>query len=111
MTGRATGLGARALGICFVAALLTGCNWLTASHPSQLRQGLVVRCQQNKALLYVNERLVGTVDVKNGTRLGLKPGSYRVAVKRAGFFSRYLDLHVRKDEYRTVRVDLKPELD
>jgi len=101
----------RAPAICLVVVLLAGCNWLTVTHPSLLRQGVVVRCKQPKALLYVNEKLVGTVDSKNGTRLGLKPGPYRVAVKRAGFFSRYLDLHVRKDEFRTVHVDLKPELD
>ena len=80
----------------------SGCNWLTPGGPKELRQGVVVRCNQPKATLYINERIVGTLSRPKGLRVGLPPGTYRMAVRLPGYFTRYLDLKVKKDAYRKV---------
>lgn len=101
-----------------LAAVLTlglgassGCNWLTPGGPKELRQGVLVKCNHPKATLYINERIVGTLSRPKGLRVGLTPGTYRMAVRLPGYFTRYLDLKVKKNEYLKVTVLLRRELD
>lgn len=88
-----------------------GCNWLTPGGPKGLRQGVVVKCNHPKATLYLNERIVGTLSRPQGLRVGLPPGTYRLVVRLPGYFTRYLDLKVKKDEYQKVTVRMRRELD
>ena len=89
-----------------------GCNWLTGmNHPRQMRQGLLIRCNTPKAVLYIDEQMVSTLGDTQPTRLGMKPGTYRVVVKRVGYFDRYFDVRVRKDTYTRLTVTLVPELE
>ena len=88
------------------ASALAGCDWTV-----QRRQGLVVRCNRPKALLYINEKLVGAVGDKRPVRIWLNPGRYRIAVKRTGFFTRYVNVHVKREQFLRLNVVLRPELD
>lgn len=88
-----------------------GCNWMTSGGPKQLRQGLVVKCNQPKATLYIDERIVGSLNRPKGLRVGLSPGTYRMAVRLPGYFTRYLDVKVGPDKYQRVTVHLRRELD
>jgi hypothetical protein len=90
---------------------LAGCNWMTSGTPKALRQGIVVKCNQPKATLFIDERIVGTLDRAQGLRVGLPPNTYRVAVRLPGYFTRYLDVKVRPDEYQRLVVRLRRELD
>jgi len=88
-----------------------GCNWMASRGPKQLRQGLVVRCNQPKATLYIDERIVGALSRPKGLRVGLSPGKYRIAVRLPGYFTRYLDVKVGPDKYQRLTVLLRRELD
>jgi hypothetical protein len=90
---------------------LAGCNWMTSGGPKALRQGIVVTCNQPKATLFIDERIVGTLDRAQGLRVGLAPQTYRLAVRLPGYFTRYLDVKVRPDEYQRLVVRLRRELD
>ena len=98
-------------GLALCLGCLAGCNWLTPGGTKELRQGLLVKCNQPKATLYINERIVGTLSRPRGLRVGLVPGTYRMVVRHQGYFTRYLDVKVRPDKYQTVTVRLRRELD
>ncbi len=88
-----------------------GCNWMTSGAPKGLRQGIVIKCNQPKATLYINERIVGTLSRPKGLRVGLAPGSYRLVVRLPGYFTRYLQVKISEDKYQKVTVSMRRELD
>ena len=106
----------RMTGLVFAGALwclttTAGCNWMTSGAPKGLRQGVVIKCNEPKATLYINERIVGTLSRPKGLRVGLSPGPYRLAVRLPGYFTRYMDVKITKDEYQRLTVLMRRELD
>ncbi len=99
------------VGLALCLGGIAGCNWMTSGGPKQLRQGIVVKCNHPKATLSINERIVGTLNRPQGLRVGLSPGTYRLVVRLPGYFTRYVDLKVRADEYQKMTVMLRRELD
>ncbi len=110
MRSAVMGLGwAAATGIWILVAA-AGCNWMAARPAPNMRQGLVVRCNK-PATLFLNERMVGTLSRPKGMRVGLPPGSYRLVLRLPGYFTRYLDVKVKKDRYKVLTVLMRRELD
>jgi PEGA domain len=103
--------GGLALGLGLGLGMSAGCNWMTSGGPKQLRQGVLVKCNHPKATLYINERIVGSLNRPKGLRVGLTPGTYRMVVRLPGYFTRYVNLKVRADEYQKMTVLLRRELD
>lgn len=104
-------LGLLAVGLALCLGCFAGCNWMTTGAPRGLRQGVLVKCNQPKATLYIDERVVGALNRPEGLRVGLAPGLYRMVVRLPGYFTRYLDVKVTRDEYQRVTVLLRRELD
>jgi len=99
------------LGLALSLGSSAGCNWMTSGGPKQLRQGVLIKCNHPKATLYINERIVGTLSRPKGLQVGLNPGTYRLVVRLPGYFTRYVDVSVRADEYQKMTVVLRRELD
>ena len=90
---------------------LAGCNWLTGTRrPRVPKQGIVLQCNVPDAVVYINEEAVGRVADLQG-KVALYPGTYRMTVRRTGYFTRYLVVRVAKRGFRPVKITLHPELD
>lgn len=99
------------VGMTFCLGCFAGCNWMTSGPPKGLRQGVLIKCNQPKATLYIDERIVGTLNRPKGLRVGLAPGTYRVVVRLPGYFTRFMNVKVGRDEYQKLTILLRRELD
>ena len=91
---------------------LPACNWLTGTRrPKRPDQGVILRVNRHKAALFVNDEPVTLLSGREPNVIGLAPGRYRLAVKKAGFFTRYFDVQVRRKAFARLTVQLHPELD
>ena len=105
-------LAAILLGLLLGLAAGAGCNWLTGPHhPARPKQGLVVQVNRHLAVLLVNDKPMARLSARMQNVIGLAPGTYRVAVRKAGFFTRYFDVTVRKGAFVHLDVRLPAELD
>lgn len=99
------------VGLTLCLGGFSGCNWMTSGAPKGLRQGVLIKCNQPKATLYIDERIVGALNRPKGLRVGLAPGTYRVVVRLPGYFTRYMNVKVSRDKYQTLTIGLRRELD
>ncbi len=91
---------------------LPACNWLTGTRkPRRPDQGVIIRVNRHKAALFVNDEPVTLLSAREPNVIGLAPGHYRIAVKKAGFFTRYFDVQVKRKAFARLAVQLQPELD
>jgi hypothetical protein len=89
-----------------------GCNWLTGTRkPPKPKQGVIIKVNRHRAALYINEEPVTLLSSRKPNVVGLAPGRYRIAIKKAGFFARYYDVSVRRDAFAKLQVKLHPELE
>lgn len=108
---RTLGAGALIVGALFAGALL-GCNWLTGGRRADdPRQGIILKVDRHKAALYLNDQAITLLSSAKPNVIGLEPGTYRVAVKKAGYFTRYFDVRVVPEKFVTLEARLPPELD
>ena len=99
------------LTLCLVAAL-AACNWLTGPRSQdQPKQGIILKVNRHKAALYINGEAVTLLSARKPTVIGLEPGTYRVVVRKAGFFTRYFDVKVTRRRFERLEARLPPELD
>ena len=96
----------------FCVVALWGCNWLTGPrrHP-QPKQGVILEVDRHKATLYINDLAVTLLDSGKPNVIGLEPGTYRVEIRKAGYFSRYYDITVTSKTFQRIKVQMPPELD
>lgn len=110
--GRRAGWRTLAALLCLAALPAAGCNWLTGSrHAEQPKEGIILTVDRHKAALYVNEVPVTLLSAQKPNVIGLEPGTYRVAVKKAGFFTRYFDVTVTRKQFVRLEARLPAELD
>jgi hypothetical protein len=102
---------AAGLALCLVAAL-SACNWLTGPRSQDPpEQGIILKVDRHKAALYINGEAVTLLSARQPNVIGLEPGTYRVAVKKAGYFTRYFDVKVARRRFERLEALLPPELD
>ncbi|MDY0003033.1 MAG: hypothetical protein RBU30_17165 [Polyangia bacterium] len=106
------GLGSFAALVLLFAICLSGCNWLTGPRSQdQPRQGIILKVDRHKAALYINDHAITLLSARKPNVIGLEPGKYRVAVKKAGYFTRYFDVRVASKRFEHLEARLPPELD
>lgn len=89
-----------------------GCNWLTGPRrPRRPKQGLLLRVNRHRATLVIGGVPSTLLDAHRENLVGLSPGTYRIAVQKAGYFTRYYDVVVRKGAFVRLDVRLPPEVE
>jgi len=91
-------------------ALLGGCG--PASPPTEVRPvgGVGIVCEPTDALLFVDDRYVGTVAGLRGRPITLLEGPHRIELRRDGYFAHYADVTVVKGVRQRLQVVLRREL-
>lgn len=101
--------------LCFAVLIAFGlpaCNWLTGPRSQdQPRQGMILKVDRHKAALYINDQAITLLSSAKPNVIGLEPGTYRVAVKKAGYFTRYFYVRVVAKRFEHIEARLPPELD
>ena len=98
--------------VALLGITLPACNWLTGTRkPPRPKQGLIVKVDRHKAALFINDEPVTLLRRGKENVIGLAPGRYRIALKKAGYFSRFYDVQVRRKAFTRLQVKLQPELD
>ena len=70
---------------------------------------VVVTSNVSDAQLYVDGRLVGPVAALRGG-IAIDPGRHRMELRHDDYFSRYVDLDLKKAEKQTIAVEMMPVL-
>lgn len=119
--GTARGVGARpvalavkALPVLLGLAALAGCP-SAGTGPGESNagpralQGVVLDCEPDDALIFVDDRYMGSVKGLTARPLTLAAGVHRIELRREGYFSRYLDVTVERGVKQHLRVKLRKE--
>lgn len=97
-----------------IAGLLLGL-WLTACGPSTAEVGprplggLSIDCRPAGAMLFVDDKYMGTVAGLKGRPLMLPEGPHRIELRRDGYFAHYADVTVAKGVKQRLEVTLRKE--
>lgn len=101
-----------AVPLWLAVGLVGGCNWLTGPRkPARPKQGLILRVNRHRATLVINEVPATLLDARRENLIGLSPGTYRIAIQKAGYFTRYYDVVVRDHAFVRLDVHLPPEVE
>lgn len=95
------------------AAALLGapaCGPAMPDASSQPAQGIAIVCDPADALLFVDDRYVGTVAGLRGRPLPLAEGSHRIEVRRDGYHAHYAEISIAKGVRQRLEVKLRKEL-
>ena len=107
---RVASRGARVVAACSVIFALVACGPRPAPHGvSGADAVLTFRTNVADASVYVDGRYVGPVNVLRGG-VAVDPGKHRVELRHEDYFSRYLDLELRRAERRRLELPMAPIL-
>lgn len=70
---------------------------------------MYVRANVRDANVFVDGRFVGPIGVLRGG-IAVEPGKHRVEVRREDYFSRYVELDLKRAERRKLEITLAPVL-
>jgi len=71
--------------------------------------GLVVICDPQDAMIYVDDKYMGSVKGLNRRPLMLSEGLHRVEVRRDGYFAHFAEVKVAKGVRQQLRLKLRKE--
>jgi hypothetical protein len=71
--------------------------------------GLSVRCDPPDAVLFVDDKYMGTVGSLKGRAVKLPEGVHRIEVRREGYFSHFAEVKVAKGVRQKLEVALRKE--
>jgi hypothetical protein len=94
-----------------IAALACACHArpLTTDRASADDAIVVIKSNVGDAQLYVDGHLVGPLSVMRGG-VAVDPGKHRVELRHDDYFSRYIELDLRRAERRKLDVEMMPVL-
>ena len=93
-----------------VIAALVGCGPKPAPHgPAAGDAVLYVKSNVSDAQIWVDGRLVGPLTVVRGG-IAVDPGRHRLELRHDDYFSRYVELDLRKSEHKKLQLEMAPVL-
>lgn len=97
--------------IALVSLLLLahGCGPAAPSPRALPTGGLVVVSDPPDAMLFVDDKYVGTVASLKGKAVMLAKGTHRIEVRRDGYFAHYAEVTVAKGVQQRLEVQLRQE--
>jgi hypothetical protein len=99
----------RALILAFLALLCVASCGTAANKPKPASAVLYVLCEVEDAEVWLDSRYLRSVaELKRGVRL--RPGHYRVEVRRSSYHSMYYEISLEAGEKHTLRAELVPNL-
>ena len=93
--------------LVLLLGLSGGCGGVGGSGKKQSKATavLILKCDVKDAEVWINSRYSrSTAELARGLRL--RPGTYRIEVRRDGFHSRYYELTLEAQERQTLDVEL-----
>lgn len=99
------------LALCCGVAVATGCGAPQAGSKPTARvlSGLLVVCQPPDALIYVDDRYMGSVKGLDKRPLKLPEGTRRVELRREGYFAHYGEVKLVRGVRQRLQVVLRKE--
>jgi len=97
--------------VIVVVALLiaSGCGPAAPSPRALPAGGLVVVSDPPDAMLFVDDKYVGTVASLKGKPVMLAKGTHRIEVRRDGYFAHYAEVTVAEGVQQRLEVQLRQE--
>ena len=92
-----------------VVLLTAGCGPGAPPPISVPTGGLSVRGQPADAMLFIDDRYVGTVGGLKGRPLPLPEGVHRIEVRRDGYFAHFAEVTVARGVQQRLEVTLRKE--
>jgi hypothetical protein len=108
LAGRGGRIAGPLLGLA-LALLLTGCGPSPAEVGPRPLGGLSINCRPAGAMLFVDDRYMGTVAGLKGRPLMLPEGPHRIELRRDGYFAHYAEVTVAKGVKQRLEVTLRKE--
>jgi hypothetical protein len=71
--------------------------------------GLAIRCDPPDAVLFVDDKYMGTVGSLKGRAVKLPEGVHRIEVRKEGYFSHFAEVKVAKGVRQQLEVALRKE--
>lgn len=96
-----------------VAFILAACSCgspLPSDAKARPLSGLLLICEPDDALLYVDDKFMGTVAGLNKRPLALADGLHRIELRRDGYFAHYAEIRVERGVRQKLHVKLRKEL-
>ena len=110
MDRSASKLRALLIAICFGLSFGLSCGGASIGKGAKAKATaiLIIRCELKDAEVWVNSRYSRSAgEFARGLRL--RPGEYRVEVRKSGYHSMYYVLSLAAEERKTLYVELAPE--
>lgn len=94
-----------------VALLLVSCSGCPGRGDvdPRLLGRLIIVSDPPEALIFVDDRYLGTVRGLRGRALALRPGTRRLEVRREGYFAFYADVKIARGVRKRLVIKLRKE--
>jgi len=95
--------------VLVVLQLGASCRTPSPAVPPRALGGLLIACEPADALIYVDDRLQGSVDSLKRQPLLVPEGFHRLELRRDGYFSHFAEVTVAKGVQQRLEVKLRKE--
>ena len=92
-----------------LAVTLAACRVGPASPSPRPLGGLLITCAPNDASVFIDDKYQGTVAAARQRPLALPEGTYRIEIRREGYFSHFGEVVVSNGVQQRLEVKLRQE--